>query len=91
MFLIYKGLKEFESKRYRQFFSLMKALLNINDEFTEHRTKKGLSFMIKALKDNEKYTLDSNIIQQWIVKLLKKNKNLQKCLISEPESLNYLS
>lgn len=36
--------------------------------------------MIKALKDNEKYTLDSNIIQQWIMKLTKKNKNLQRAL-----------
>lgn len=69
----------------------MKKILQINDEFTEHRTKKGLNFMIKALKDNEKYTLDSNIIQQWIMKLVKKNKNLQKCILSEPETLSYLT
>ena len=31
MFLIYRGLREFESKRYRQFFTLMKNLLFINN------------------------------------------------------------
>ena len=35
MFLIYRGLREFESKRYRQFFTLMKNLLFINNEKTE--------------------------------------------------------
>ena len=91
MFLIYRGLKEFESKRYRQFFTLMKNLLKIESDKTEERTKKGLSFMIKALKDNERYALDSNIIQQWIIKLTKKNKNLQKALQEDPETLTYLS
>jgi hypothetical protein len=33
--------------------------------------------MIKALKHNEKYSEDSNIIQQWIIKIVRKNKKLQ--------------
>lgn len=47
--------------------------------------------MIRALKDNEKYTSDSNIIQQWIVKILKKNVHLQKILINEPDAMKYLT
>ena len=91
MHLIYKGLREFESKRYRQFFILMKALLQIDDKYKEARNKRGLGFMIKALKDNEKYTLDSNIIQQWIMKLTRKNPTLQQVLRQEPTMLGYLT
>ena len=68
----------------------MKVLLKIEDAKADHRARNGLNFMIKALKDNEKYTLDSNIIQQWIMKLLKKSKSLRKALISVPETLLYL-
>lgn len=48
--LIQKGLSEFESKRYRQFFILFKKLISIDDEFREFRTKKGLIHVLKAVK-----------------------------------------
>jgi hypothetical protein len=88
--LIYKGLKDFESKRYRQFFILFKKLCQIKDSHTDERLCRGFSKLIKALKDNERYTFDSNIIQQWIVKLLKKSPPLQRILVKDPEVLNYL-
>ena len=47
--------------------------------------------MIKALQDNEKFTLDCNIIQQWIVKTLKKSLHLQKIVMKDLEMLKYLT
>lgn len=36
------GLKEFESKRYRQFFILLNRMANIDDEMADYRNKRAL-------------------------------------------------
>lgn len=43
------GLKEFESKRYRQFFILLNRMANIDDEMADYRNKRALQSMVKAL------------------------------------------
>lgn len=81
--LVFKGLKEFESKRYRQFFILFKNLIKIDDEFKEKRIE-GYRRIVKALLENEKYPLDADIIQQWMVKTLRKNADLRYFLKHDP-------
>lgn len=47
--------------------------------------------MIKALRENEKYPLDSSIIQQWIIKSIRKNKKFLELIFEEGEWLKYLT
>ena len=51
----------------------------------------SLKKIVEALKFNEQYSSDSNIIQQWIVILLNRNKHLRQYLIEEPDLREYLT
>lgn len=75
--MVFMGIKDFQSKRYRQFYILLKNILKINDEHQPQRIKDGLDCLIAGLKQNEKYPFDCNVIQQWIMKILHKNPELQ--------------
>jgi hypothetical protein len=76
---IMEGLKIFQSKRYRQFFLLFEKMLNIQDELLDLRLQ-GLHSLQEGLICNEKYSLDSNIIQQWIIILVNRNEVLRNHL-----------
>ena len=65
-------------------------MIKIKDSYSEERLKKCFSKIFKALQDNEKYTLDCNIIQQWIIKTVRKNADLQKFLLEDQEIFKYL-
>jgi hypothetical protein len=86
---IFSGLKEFQSKRYRQFVLLAEEIISIQDDLKELRFE-SLKRITEALKFNEQYSSDSNIIQQWIVILLNRNANLRAYLTKEAELLAYL-
>ena len=73
---ITQGIKDFQSKRYRQFFILFEKLLGVQDNLTELRLQ-GLKGLQEALIHNEKYSLDSNIIQQWIIIIINRNELLR--------------
>ena len=77
---IYCGLKDFQSKRYRQFFLLYEKIIRIEDRFKELRLQ-AFKKIVEALAHNEQYSLDSNIIQQWIIILARRNEDLQKYLL----------
>lgn len=49
--LIEKGLKEFQSKRYRQFFELFAKLIEVPDEYDIERIG-GIYAILKSLKEN---------------------------------------
>jgi hypothetical protein len=65
-------------------------LARIEDEFAEFRNKKALENMIRALKDNEKYPFDSSIIQQWIMKSIRKNNQFKLLVLKSPDWHKYL-
>lgn len=46
--------------------------------------------MIRALKENEKYPFDSSIIQQWIVKSIRKNERFKFLILQSPDWHKYL-
>lgn len=50
MDLCFSGLKEFQSKRYRQFFITLSKFMKIDDEMSEWRLRKGLDLMLRASK-----------------------------------------
>ena len=87
--LIFNGIKEFQSKRYRQFFTLFEKVIRIQDELVEERLA-GFLKLVEALKVNEQYSLDSNIIQQWLVILVNRNPCLREFLGEHGECLEYL-
>lgn len=66
-------------------------MAKINDEMADYRNKRALESMVKALEYNEKYTFDSSIIQQWIIKSCKKSLKMQKLLRENPTYLKYLT
>lgn len=69
---------------------MLNSFARIEDELKEKRNIKALDIMVKSLKENEKYTLDSNIIQQWILKSVRKSKEMQSILAQKDELLKYL-
>ena len=70
------GLKDFQSKRYRQFFLLFEKVISVQDGLKQLRLS-GFHKIMEALMHNEQYSLDSNIIQQWVVILLNRNQHLR--------------
>jgi deoxyhypusine synthase len=86
---IYSGIKDFQSKRYRQFMLLAEEISTIRDDFISLRLE-GINRIVDALKYNEQYSSDSNIIQQWLVILFNRNEHLRNHLMSEVEILDYL-
>lgn len=86
---IMQGLKDFQSRRYRQFFLLFEKLINVQDDLKELRLQ-GFRSLLEGLIANEKYSLDSNIIQQWIIVLVNRNPDLQAYLQSERDTCSYL-
>lgn len=78
--LIEKGLKEFQSKRYRQFFCLFQKLIGIEDNLIDDRIL-GILSIIRSLKENEKYAMDCTIIELWICKIVNENYTLRAFLI----------
>lgn len=86
---ICSGLKEFQSKRYRQFFLLFEKLINVQDGLRQLRLS-GLHRIVEALMHNEQYSLDSNIIQQWIIILLNRNQILRTFVANDENTLQYL-
>ena len=82
--LIFNGIKQFQAKRYRQFFILYEKIIRIEDDYVEER-KNGFIKLIEALRINEQYSLDSNIIQQWIVILVNRNACLRDFLVKHVE------
>ena len=87
--LIYSGLKDFQSKRYRQFALLFEEIISIKDDLVPLRLA-VLNKIVDALKFNEQYSSDSNIIQQWIVILINRNEHLRNYLAEEEDILEYL-
>ena len=69
---------------------MFKNLIKINDEFKDKRI---LSFnkVLKALQENEKYTLDADIIQQWIMKIARKSPQLAEYISKNIEVIQYLA
>lgn len=49
--MVERGIKEFQSKRYRQFFELFAKMLNIEDELAEERVTWVFS-VFRGLKEN---------------------------------------
>ena len=47
--MVEKGLKEFQSKRYRQFFELFKKIIAIEDDFSDERST-WIFNVIRSLK-----------------------------------------
>ena len=86
---ILQSLKDFQSKRYRQFFLLFEKLINVQDDLAEVRLQ-GFRSLQEGLICNEKYALDSNIIQQWIIILVNRNINLRSHVESDPPLVNFL-
>lgn len=65
---ISKALKALENTKFRPFFVLFKQLVGIQDQFLIKR----LDFVneIKyGLEENKKYFMESNITQQWLLKV----------------------
>lgn len=84
-----QGLKDFQSKRYRQFFLLFERLINVQDDLKELRLT-GFRSLQEGLICNEKYSLDSNIIMQWIIILINRNQNLRAHVQADRNGVNYL-
>jgi hypothetical protein len=83
------GLKDFQSKRYRQFFLLFEKLIAVQDGLKQLRLS-GFHKIVEALMHNEQYSLDSNIIQQWVVILLNRNQHLRAHVANDETVLQYL-
>lgn len=58
---------------------LAEELMNIKDELLPLRFE-ALKRIVEALKFNEQYSSDSNILQQWLVILFNRNEHLRKYL-----------
>lgn len=86
---ILQGLKDFQSKRYRQFFLLFEKIINVQDDFADIRLQ-GFRSLQEGLICNEKYSLDSNIIQQWIIILVNRNINLRTRIEDDSILANFL-
>jgi hypothetical protein len=50
----------------------------------------GFFKIVEALVHNEQYSLDSNIIQQWVVILLNRNQALRAFVANDETALQYL-
>lgn len=68
---------------------LAEQIVRVRDDFADLRLQ-TLKKIVEALKFNEQYSSDSNIIQQWIIILLNRNENLRGYLATEQEMLDYL-
>lgn len=85
---ILQSLKDFQSKRYRQFFLLFEKMINVQDDLLDIRLQ-GFRSLQEGLICNEKYSLDSNIIQQWIIILVNRNTNLRAYIEKDMTMVNF--
>ena len=77
-----KALKALESTKFRPFFLLFKQLVSIPDNYQLRRLE-GIVELKIGLEENKKYYVETNIIQQWLMKIARKNQKLRDYLRAE--------
>jgi len=68
---------------------LFEKLIKVSDELTDIRLQ-GFRSLQEGLICNEKYSLDSNIIQQWIIILVNRNANLRAHIEKDLTLVNFM-